>query len=94
MLHTDAVLVVDGGGRVRAPLEPVEGREGIVETIVRFFEEHVEAATAVCSVNAEPGIAFHAGGEVVGVLTVGLRAERIDRLWLVANPDKLRDWRH
>jgi RNA polymerase sigma-70 factor (ECF subfamily) len=92
VLHPDAVLVIDSGGRVPAPLDPVGGRARIVDMLVRFLDTHPEAVAVECPVNGEPGIALHTGQDIVGVLTVGVRAERISRLWLVVNPDKLRAW--
>ncbi|QIG38791.1 hypothetical protein G5T42_04240 [Microbacterium sp. 4R-513] len=92
VLHPDATLYVDSGGRVRAPLEPVGGRARIVDMLVRFLDAHPEAVAVECPVNGEPGIALHTGHDIVGVVTVGLRAERISRVWLVVNPDKLRAW--
>lgn len=92
VLHPDAVLVVDSGGRVSAPLDPVGGRARIVDMLVRFLDAHPDAVAVECPVNGEPGIALHTGHDIVGVLTVGLRAERISRLWLVVNPEKLRAW--
>ena len=92
VLHPEAVLVVDSGGRVAAPLHPVKGRARIIDMVVCFLDAHPDAVAVECPVNGEPGIALHTGRDIVGVLTVGLRAERISRLWLVVNPDKLRAW--
>jgi len=86
------VIVVDSGGRVPAPLHPVGGRARIIDMVVCFLDAHPDAVAVECPVNGEPGIALHTGRDIVGVLTVGLRAERISRLWLVVNPDKLRAW--
>ena len=57
-----------------------------------YVDAHPDAVAVECPVNGEPGIALHTGHDIVGVLTVGLRADRISRLWLVVNPEKLRAW--
>jgi RNA polymerase sigma-70 factor (ECF subfamily) len=44
------------------------------------------------SVNGQPGIVFSREGEVVQVLTFAAREDRIDRVYSVLNPDKLRRW--
>jgi len=92
LLREDAVLFSDGGGKVRAALNPIVG----AERITRFFMGlgnkgelrglHAEFTT----VNREPAILVFADNTLESVINLELDdSGRIVRIFLLVNPDKL-----
>jgi RNA polymerase sigma-70 factor, ECF subfamily len=92
MLHEDVVLYSDGGGRVRAALNPIYG----ATNVARFFAgiakqgETAGLSATLAQVNGETGALIYRAGSLTNVVSV-LPDEtgRILRIFLVANPDKL-----
>ena len=91
VLHYDATLTVDGGGRIPAPRAPLRGRVAVVRHLLQVLADP-EVDTAVESVNGMPGVVVRRDGEVVGVLVLRVRGAVVREAWLVANPDKLASW--
>ncbi len=91
ILSADAVLYSDGGGKVSAAVRPVQS----AERISRFFEGLMaklpKAFTyRLAEVNGQPGIVCYFGKQPAYVFSFHMREERIDAIYIVANPDKLK----
>ncbi len=93
VIAEDAILVGDGGGKVRSILNPVYG----ADRIVRFFlgvtqklgsDWRVETAT----VNSRPGLIIHMGEQLNSVASIEIADGRIQAIYSVSNPDKLRTY--
>jgi RNA polymerase sigma-70 factor, ECF subfamily len=92
VLAPEVTLITDSGGKVRAPLLAVTG----AENVARFFlavagrlEPGQRATTAM--LNGEPAlIVDHEDGTPIAAAILAITAGRVDRIYLVANPDKLR----
>lgn len=88
----NVVLVQDGGGRPGALLRPVEGAEPVARVLVnvrqRIGPEVGEVRLAM--VNGLPGVVRFLDGQAQGVLAVGITGGRIQSLFSITNPDKLR----
>lgn len=83
-------LVADGGGKVRAPLLPVLGAEKVARFLVAAAgrplpEQRIERT----ALNGSPGVVVFSGPTPVSSLHVEVSEGRVQRLWIVANPDKL-----
>ncbi|AXG81985.1 RNA polymerase sigma factor SigJ [Streptomyces paludis] len=93
LLAPDATATGDGGGLVPAALHPVEG----AEHVARFFAGRMDAVAGVTllerTVNGQPGLVAQLDGVSVSVLAFEVKGSRIERIWAVLNPDKLRPWR-
>lgn len=90
-LAPDAVLVSDGGGRVRAARRPVAGANAVARFLVGVAKKippGVEIQAAV--VNAQPGLLVRAGGVVVAAMAVSIAGGTVGAVHLVVNPDKLK----
>lgn len=91
LLAADAVLQSDGGGKVRAALRPILGRD----RIVRFFvgitrKKGAPRSSEPARINGLPGfVAVDANG-VRQTLALDIRDGLITAIYLVRNPDKLR----
>ncbi|MDV3126425.1 RNA polymerase sigma factor SigJ [Mycobacterium sp. 21AC1] len=93
LLDPDATAIADGGGRVTANLNPLEG----AEEIVRFYldiADRIPVGVTIqeCAVNGQPGLVMRHDGVAVTVLAFDISGDRITHIWAVRNPDKLRPW--
>jgi RNA polymerase sigma-70 factor (ECF subfamily) len=90
LLHDDAVLLSDGGGRATAARVPVVGADHISRFFVGVFKKAYAAVRiAACRVNGLPGYAMYVGDELVTILSLDIEDDRIKRLFVIRNPDKL-----
>ncbi|MDL2074989.1 RNA polymerase sigma factor SigJ [Streptomyces sp. GXMU-J15] len=93
LLAPDATATGDGGGVVQAVPRPVEG----AEEIARFFAGRMDVMPDLelleTTVNGRPGLVAQVDGVPVSVLAFAVTGERIQRIWSVLNPAKLRLWR-
>lgn len=93
LLAEDAVYYADGGGKRRAALNPIVGKERIVqfyEGLLRkgsgaFSAQRVAPAT----LNGLPGFVFHTA-EGVETMAVEIGGGKIVAIYQVRNPDKVR----
>jgi RNA polymerase sigma-70 factor (ECF subfamily) len=92
LLHQDVVLYSDGGGKVRAALNPIFG----AEKVMRFFTGIVKKnalrgySARLAEVNGEPGAVFYKDGELAQILSLEVgESGQITNIFLIANPDKL-----
>src|SRR5579872_3959016 len=80
----------DGGGRTRAALKTIRGRERVVRFALAVLGRHTDRfAFELTSVNGEPALAVRAEGRLFSVITVRTDGLRILDVYTVLNPDKL-----
>jgi RNA polymerase sigma-70 factor, ECF subfamily len=94
MLAADAVLVVDGGGAVLAPLHPIRGAAHAVAALRSLLTTRPEAILSVESVNGHPGLVLRDAGQAAAVVALRIVDTLIVDLWIVLNPAKLAAWHH
>jgi RNA polymerase sigma-70 factor (ECF subfamily) len=93
LLDPDATAVADGGGRALAFLEPIEGSERIARAWIEIARRMSAGTTFLeRTVNGQPGLVAQQDGVTVTVLAFEVADERIRRIWVVRNPEKLRRW--
>jgi RNA polymerase sigma-70 factor, ECF subfamily len=90
LLAVDAILLSDGGGKVKAAIFPIMG----AERISRFYMGILPKTTGDFSfkftfVNEEPGIILYLDSKVYGVLSLEVQNDLIQKLYWVSNPEKL-----
>ncbi|WP_435827360.1 RNA polymerase sigma-70 factor [Nonomuraea dietziae] len=86
ILAPDVVLLGDGGGVVRAALEPVVGADAVAHLLGRI------AAVALlqpAQVNGSPALILRLNGEIDSVMAVRIDDGLITGLYAVRNPEKL-----
>ena len=88
----DVIAVVDGGGIVRAPSDPVTGATAVVGFLLELLGEHPRRSVTEHSVNGRVGIVLRSEGRVIGIVSVGTRLDLVDELLIVLNPEKLGAW--
>jgi RNA polymerase sigma-70 factor (TIGR02957 family) len=87
VLAPDVVLLSDGGGKVRAALKPIVGRDKVLRFLAGVVPEDFELVPVW--LNGAPAIQLVVGGRREGVGTMLVEDGVVTRLYLVRNPDKL-----
>jgi RNA polymerase sigma-70 factor (ECF subfamily) len=88
-LDPDAVAVCDSGGRVPAPLRPVQGA-ALVSRLLRALLPGTELT--VERVNGSAALVLRQAGVAMAVIAVGCNEDATTILWVVLNPEKLHGW--
>jgi RNA polymerase sigma-70 factor, ECF subfamily len=90
LLHDDAVMLSDGGGRATAARVPVVGADHVGRFFLGIFKKAPPTArVAPCRVNGQPGYAMYDGDELVTIMSIDVHEGRIKRLFMIRNPEKL-----
>ncbi|MFD8690571.1 RNA polymerase sigma factor SigJ [Streptomyces sp. NPDC059651] len=92
LLDPAAVMTADGGGLVGAALRPIEGGALIAQYMVAIADKAPGLELLERSVNGVPGLVAQRAGAVMTVASFEVVDERVKRIWVVRNPEKLRPW--
>lgn len=92
LLAEDVVAHSDGGGKARATLRPVHGRDRVARLVVGSVAKFVPAGVEshIARVNGAPALVAHVGGAVLSVISMEVADGLIRTLFIVTSPDKLR----
>jgi RNA polymerase sigma-70 factor, ECF subfamily len=95
VLHADAVLYSDGGGKVKAALNPIYGAEKIARFFAGIREKGAFEDLRVdwAEINGLPGVVGWrvSTGKPAGTMTFETAPDgRVTAIYSVSNPDKLR----
>jgi RNA polymerase sigma-70 factor (ECF subfamily) len=89
----EATAIADGGGLALAFLSPIEGSEQIARAWIEIANRVPAGLTFLeRTVNGQPGLVAEQDGVIVTVFAFDVAGDRIRRIWVVRNPDKLRHW--
>jgi RNA polymerase sigma-70 factor (ECF subfamily) len=90
LLAEDAVLYSDGGGKVRAALNPIVGADKVVRFLVGVSRKIPDLRAEFVDVNGGVGVMLFTEEKLHSVLTVDVDLQgRIAGVYLVSNPEKL-----
>lgn len=92
LLDPAAVMTADGGGMVGTVLRPVEGGPRIARYMAAIADRASSLELLERSVNGLPGLVARRDGAVVTVAAFEGDGDRVTRIWVVRNPEKLRPW--
>ncbi|MGW4403728.1 RNA polymerase sigma factor SigJ [Nonomuraea sp. NPDC004702] len=93
LLDPDAVAIGDGGGLAVTFLDPIEGGEQIAHAWIEIAHRRPGNMTYLeRTVNGRPGVVAEQDGVIVTVFAFEVAGDRIKRIWVVRNPEKLRHW--
>jgi RNA polymerase sigma-70 factor, ECF subfamily len=97
LLAPDVVLYADGGagrpryGKIRALLKPLVGRELVAKFLLTAQSQAaIETRYAMGIVNSAPAIISSVDGKPIGVLSIDVYDGKIQNLFIIADPVKLR----
>ena len=90
LLASDVTAWADGGGKVRAALVPISGREVVAKLVLAWaHREPREHRLEITEVNGGPAILSWRGAELQWVLALDMAEGHISGLRSIFNPDKL-----
>jgi RNA polymerase sigma-70 factor (ECF subfamily) len=93
LLDPDATAIADGGGLAIAFLSPIEGGEQIARAWIEIASRAPGNMTFLeRTVNGQPGLVAQQDGVIVTVFAFDVAGDRIRRIWVIRNPEKLRRW--
>jgi RNA polymerase sigma factor (sigma-70 family) len=92
LLDPEASATADGGGKVSAALRPIEGGEQVARYLAGILSRTPGLTIAEAVVNGQPGLIARQDGATVTVFAFDTTADKITRIWIIRNPDKLRSW--
>jgi RNA polymerase sigma-70 factor (ECF subfamily) len=93
LLDPDATATADGGGLAVTFLQPIEGAEPIARAWIEIANRVTGNAVFLeRTVNGQPGLVVQQDGAIVTVFAFDVADDRIRRIWVVRNPEKLRPW--
>jgi len=92
MLHADATLVSDGGGKAAAAMRPVLGADRIAKFILGYADKAhwSESDFELVTINGTPGLLLRHALAGDGTFSFDIEDGRIRAIYVVRNPDKLR----
>jgi len=92
LLAPDVTAWTDGGGKIRAALRPLHGRDKIARWILGVLAGQLpDLGIHPVLVNGEPGLLATSAGVPDNVVALDLNSDnRIEAIRLIRNPDKLR----
>ena len=90
LLAPEVEFVADGGGLARAPLHPVDGADRVTRFLLATGARMgADQRMAVVDLNGGPGIVSWEGETMIAAATLVVVDGRVQRILLVANPEKL-----
>jgi RNA polymerase sigma-70 factor (ECF subfamily) len=91
LLAQDVTYHSDGGGQVSAALKPLHGSRKVARFLWAIHQKWLRHATLrLAEINGQPGIIYVMDGTVYSVITFELVDGRIQSIYNVRNPDKLK----
>lgn len=91
LLSEDVILWSDGGGKVRAALNPIYGPEKVSRFLLGILGKTPPGfSTRMAQVNGRPGVIGYVGGQPMSALVLEATVDRIWTIRIVVNPEKLK----
>jgi hypothetical protein len=91
-LADDAIVVTDGGGKVRAASQPIQGADDVARFVSTLLTRWPGTVLTTESVNGRTGLVLRRTGHAVAVVGFSISDPHITAVWIVLNPDKLTRW--
>lgn len=88
----DVVAISDGGGQVRAAVEPIYGKGEVAPFLLDLLSGQAELQLTGESVNGRAGVVVRRRGRVVAVVTLAVVGASVATVWISLNPAKMRRW--
>ncbi|MCO6008014.1 hypothetical protein NE236_23835 [Actinoallomurus purpureus] len=92
VLAADAMVVSDGGGKIRAAVHPTRGADAVAHFVTALLTGRPRTIVTIESVNGRTGLALRRAGQAVAVVSVSISGTEVTAVWIVLNPDKLQRW--
>ena len=91
LLEEDIVLYSDGGGKVRAAVNPIFGKVNVAKFIAGIHAKFGGSRKYIkCFVNGLPGLKIYSDNKLIGAMSFAYGKKTIGNIFVVLNPDKLK----
>lgn len=91
LLHADAVVLSDGGGKVAAATQPVRGADRVARFLVGVAQKGAADSHSVpAEINRQPGFLMYREGQLHSTIVFEIENDRVQTIYITVNPDKLR----
>ena len=91
LLNEDIVLVSDGGGKASASLNPVEGKERVMKFLLGVYNKfYRNQRIEKTFINHQPALLYFTDDEITNCQVFSLINGKIENIYFVRNPDKLK----
>jgi RNA polymerase sigma-70 factor (ECF subfamily) len=93
LLAADVTVYADGGGKVRAALQPIVGIDAALEvhaSLAVIFAEHMSQLLRYGFINGLPGFVTIEQGDTLQTTALQIDDGKIVAIYVMRNPDKLR----
>jgi RNA polymerase sigma-70 factor (ECF subfamily) len=91
LLAEDVVEYSDGGGKVHAARKPIIGAEKVAQFMLGITRQApADSSVEIGQANGQPALFIYVAGQLFGVMTMDVVNGRIQNIYSVINPDKLR----
>ncbi|HWO78164.1 MAG TPA: RNA polymerase sigma-70 factor [Bacillus sp. (in: firmicutes)] len=92
LLSPDVILYSDGGGVAKAAIRPIETVQRVLPFLQGVYSKRPENMIFVIeSVNGQPGLVGKVDNETHNVISFYIADNRIQAIYLVVNPEKLKN---
>jgi RNA polymerase sigma-70 factor (ECF subfamily) len=92
LLAPGATLLSDGGGVVRAAINPIRGDQKVANFLLGVLRRRPDVALALSQSGSRTVILLIDGNGVGGVANLGVDARSVTDVWIQWNPGKLTTW--
>jgi RNA polymerase sigma-70 factor (ECF subfamily) len=92
LLVPDVTVYFDGGGKIRALVRPVHGRQQVARSLLTLLARHPRTTLDTHPVNGRTGLVVRYDRQVAGVISLDVAGPHVVQVWVTLNPDKLRSW--
>ncbi|WP_316572662.1 RNA polymerase sigma-70 factor [Neobacillus sp. YIM B06451] len=91
LISEDVAMYTDGGGKVKAAGIPIFGAASVIQLLQNLLKMYIGKFTITfTTVNGLPGVILTTDDHLKYVYTFAFNGNRIQTIYTVANPDKLR----
>lgn len=92
LLDPAVIATADGGGRALTFLDPIMGRDQVIDAWLELASRVGSMTFLERTVNGQPGMIAQQYGATVTIFAFEVVEQRIRHIWVVRNPEKLRPW--
>ena len=91
LLTDDIVFTGDGGGKAQTGIRPVHGADKVVRGVLGGLSKWLlpGVRARIEEINGQPAIVGYLNDRPYGVVILDIEGERVRRIYMVVNPDKL-----
>jgi RNA polymerase sigma-70 factor (ECF subfamily) len=91
LLSDDIMIVSDGGGKVAASLNPVEGKHSVIKFLLGVYNKfYRDKGFEKALINHQPAFLYFTDNKLTNCQIFSLNNESIENIYFVRNPDKLK----